>query len=254
MKSLRQEREALEDRLRDQAHQLATLLLPDFSALQQARQWTGLDFLQDGLLEAIQEEREALLGQQKSLESAPDFQADPHQLQQQLQQESRRLQGHQAALLPFLQTCHQHPRFNHLLEQGYATSRYATPFWRLSYYADARAARELCQQTGKRNFAQLLADYRAAQDSYDVLSERQKELKQGRLTSGQQWQRLQERLEGLEQVHLSTAQTRIQLSLLKGGKIWERLGQPGLPRELAERVETTGLLKDQLDELMQRRL
>ena len=53
-----------------------------------------------------------------------------------------------------------HPRLARLLETGYGTSRYAVPFWRISYYADWKAGDEILERFEKKNeFADVLAEY-----------------------------------------------------------------------------------------------
>ena len=53
-----------------------------------------------------------------------------------------------------------HPRLARLLEAGYGTSRYAVPFWRMSYYADWKAGDEILERfPGKKEFAEVLAEY-----------------------------------------------------------------------------------------------
>ena len=245
----------VEDLLRQEAQELSLRLLPGLEPeqLAQAHLWTGLDFLQPTLLELLQREREQLQTRRQRLEQEPDFQIPVSESQRLASAELRRLREHQADLTPFLRTCHGHPRFADLLRNGYGTGSYATPFWRLSFYADRRAAAELCQRTGKKNFAALLRDYQSANESYDILDDRLHNLKQRPAGPRQEWEQLGQRLTELDRVYLSTAQSRIQLALLKGGPCWDRLAKVELERELRRLVEATGLLKDQLDELRKQR-
>lgn len=236
---------------------LARLLLPvlDAASLEQAWAWTGLDFLAEGrLLRHLEEERERLLALQEEFAARPDYHADPRTIQELHRQEQERLQNHKSSLLPLLNSCHQHPRFARLLACGFGTSRYDTPFWRLSYYRDHAAAAELCQRNGKKNWAALLQDYQLATESFDILSERLAELRRTLpRTARQEWEAIQRQLDGLPSLHLQTAQSRLQLQLLKGGSVWEKLTRAELPSPLAGVLEEALLLRDQLDELRSQR-
>ncbi|MBT9585498.1 hypothetical protein IV102_19305 [bacterium] len=250
---LRDQIARVEDLLRQEAQELSLRLLPDLEKLDHAYQCTGLDFLKPAALEMLARERQQLEQRRAQLENDPDFHVPVSDSQRLAAAELRRIREHQAALVPLIRICHGHPRFAELLRNGYGTGRYATPFWRLSFYADRKAAAELCQRASKKNFAALLRDYHSANDSYDVLHERLEDIKERPLSPRQQWEQLGRRLQGLEQVHLSTAQSRIQLALLKGGPCWAALKRAPLEPEMARMVEATGLLKDQLDQLRQQR-
>ena len=202
---------------------LARHLLPDWSALDFAREQTGLDFLGPGLLQHLEKERQQLEGERQHWEQHSDFHLDPLEQHQRQQSEMRRLREHQGTLAPFLNQCHSHPRFLHLLRNGYGTKSYTTPFWRLSYYSDRDAAQEILKLTGKRNFAEVVDEYRAAAESIGILEERLKYLKDPPLTPRERWANLGRRLENLEQVHLATAQSRLQLALLRAGRHWRKL-------------------------------
>jgi hypothetical protein len=250
---LRDQISRVEDLLRQETHELSLRLLPGLEQLGKAHEYTGLDFLKPSFLDILTREREQLEQRRAELEGAPDFHVPVSESQRLAAAERRRIQEHQAALVPLIRICHSHPRFAELLRNGYGTGRYATPFWRLSYYADRKAAAELCQKAGKKNFAALLRDYHSANDSYDVLHERLEDLQERPPTPRQQWEQLGRRLQELESVHLSTAQSRIQLALLKGGPCWAALQGAPLSPDVKQLVEATGLLKDQLDQLRQQR-
>jgi hypothetical protein len=214
--------------------ELARHILPDWSHLEKAAQLTGLDFLGPNLLQHIEDERQQLQAERQHWEQHPDFSLDPRQEHQRNQSEMARLREHQGVLAPFLNLCHGHPRFLHLLRSGYGTDDYTTPFWHLSYYRDRSAAKEIVERTGKRNFAQVLEEYRAAAESIGILQERLKVLKDPPPSPRAKWLNLGRRIEMLEQNHLATAQSRLQLALLREGPIWDRLvGQLRLARELA---------------------
>ena len=250
---LRDQISRVEDLFRQEALELARRLLPDLSQREQAYEATGLDFLQPLLMELLAAERQQLEERRALLEQDPDFSTPVSESRRLAAEELRRIQEHQAALVPLLRICHGHPRFAHLLDSGYGTGRYGVPFWRLSYYADRKAASEICQRAGKKNFSALLRDYQSANESYDVLHDRLEQIQQRPPTPRQEWEQLGRRLENLERVHLSTAQSRIQLALLKGGPCWDVLSRVTLDAEMRRLVEATGLLRDQLDELRQQR-
>lgn len=250
---LRDQLSRVEDLLRQEVSELSMRLLPGLDQLESAYRCTGLEFLKPSSLEALAAERAELERRRAELEMHPEFNVPVTQSERQNAAERRRLQEHQAALLPLIRICHGHPRFAHLLRSGYGTGRYSTPFWRLSYYTDRKAAAELCQLTGKKNFTALLRDYHSANDSYDTLSHRLEDLKNLPPGPRQEWEHLGKRLQGLEPLHLSTCQTRIQLALLKGGPCWKALENADLPPDTRRIVESTGLLKDQLDELRRQR-
>ncbi len=254
---LRQRIEKLEDRLRSQARTLASQLLPDLSdeALSRAQRWTGLDFLGPAFRQHVERDRQDILNRRRELESHPDFSKSAEEQIESIETERQRLEGHKEALLPLLRACEAHPRFGELLKKGYGTQRYRTAFWRLSFYRDRSVARELCRRTGKKTFQELIDDYRQAVESFEVLQQRLQELKSAYQKSPRkQWELLGQRLESLDSVHLNTAQSRIQLALLKGGQVYRCLEQSSeMPRDLRLALEESRLLHDQLDELRRQR-
>jgi hypothetical protein len=75
-------------------------------------------------------------------------------------------------------TC-RHPRLPRLLETGYGTSRYAVPFWRMSYYADWKAGDELLERfPGRKEFADVLAEYLEAVRTLETYDPKLESLKQ----------------------------------------------------------------------------
>ena len=69
------------------------------------------------------------------------------------------LQRHCEALQPVLDRF-RHPRLQALLDNGYGTDDYATPFWRTSYYADRSAADEILAQCGSgKSFKEAREEY-----------------------------------------------------------------------------------------------
>lgn len=244
-----------EDLLRQECQELSLRLLPSLErevvALAQRR--TGLSFLQPVLFDILEGERRQIEERRQQLESLPEFNLSVSESQRLTQAELKRIRDHQLALIPLIRECHGHPRFALLLRNGYGTGRYCIPFWRLSFYADRRAAEELCRRTGKKNFAALLRDYETAIDSYETLNGRLDDLKSGPPPARLEWEQRGRQLEDLTQTQLVTQQARVQLALFKGGAIWSHLEKSGLDPELARLVESTGLLRDQLDELRRQR-
>lgn len=253
---LRDQISRVEDLLRQEAQELSVRLLPSLepAVVALAQQRTGLSFLLPTLFDILRQEREEIEARRRYLESLPEFRLSVSESQRVAQAELKRIRDHQAALVPLIRECHGHPRFALLLKLGYGTGRYATPFWRLSYYADRRAADELCRRTGKKNFAALLRDYEAAMDSYDTLNGRLESLKSGPPPPRLEWEQRGRQLDELATTQLVTQQARLQLALLKGGAIWRQLEKSALEPELARLVESTGLLRDQLEELRQQRV
>ena len=258
LSELRQRIEGAEDRLRREAQELARVLLPELSeeALQRARRWTGLDFLGPNLLENVERDRRDIETSRCELESHPDFARSPAAQIEAIETERQRLEGHKQALVPLLRACEADPRFTELVKKGYGTGRYRSAFWRLSFYRDRSDARDLCRRAGKKSFAELVEDYRQAVESFDVLQQRLQELKSAYQRSPRKlWEQLGQRLDKLEAVHLNTAQSRLQLALIKGGNVWGQLERSGdLPRDLKLAVNSACLLHDQLEELRRQRM
>lgn len=245
----------VEDLLRQETQELSLRLLPSLEpkvvALAQSR--TGLSFLMPVLFDILAAERKQIEERRQHLESLPEFAVSVSESQSLVQAELKRIRDHQSALVPLIRECHGHPRFALLLRLGYGTGRYSTPFWRLSFYADRRAAEELCRRTGKKNFSALLRDYEAAMDSYETLNGRLDNLKSGPPPARLEWEQRGRQLEELTRTQLVTQQARLQLALFKGGPIWKVLEKAGVEPELARLVESTGLLRDQLEELRRQR-
>ena len=248
---LRDQIARVEDLLRQETQELSLRLLPslDPEVVALAQRRTGLSFLLPTLFDILEAERKQIVERRRQLESLPEFAVSVSESQRLAQAELKRIRDHQAALVPLIRECHGHPRFALLLRLGYGTGRYSTPFWRLSFYADRRAAEELCRRTGKKNFTALLRDYEAAMDSYETLNGRLDHLKSGPPPARLEWEQRGRQLEELARTQLVTQQARLQLALFKGGPIWKTLEKSGLEPELARLVESTGLLRDQLEEL-----
>lgn len=251
----REEMVRVEDLLRRETQRLSAALLPnlDPEVVSLAQRRTGLSFLLPVLFEILEAERRQIVERRQHLENLPEFGISVSESQRLAQAEFKRIREHQAALVPLIRECHGHPRFALLLRLGYGTGRYSTPFWRLSFYTDRRAAEELCRRTGKKNFSALLRDYETAMDSYETLNGRLDHLKSGPPPVRLEWEQRGRQLEELAQTQLVTQQARLQLALFKGGPIWANLEKSGLEPELAQLLESAGLLRDQLEELRRQR-
>jgi hypothetical protein len=252
---LREQIARVEDSYRQETRRLALALLPSLEpeVVARAHRSTGLSFLLPSLFEILAAERRQLEERRLHLEGLPEYQVSVSESQRLTQAEVKRIREHQAALTPLIRECHGHPRFATLLRLNYGTARYSTPFWRLSFYADRKAAEELCRRTGKKNFAALRYDYESAMDSYETLNGRLDSLKSGPPPARLEWEQRGRQLEELARTQLNTQQARLQLALFKGGPIWAILENSGLQAELAQLLEAAGLVRDQLEELRRQR-
>ncbi len=255
MSSLREQTARTEDFLRQETLKLARTLLPSLESevVSAAQRRTGLSFLAPATLSALSLECEELEARRRELESMPEFQLSPAEARRTAQEELVRVKEFQAALSSVVQQCLAHPRFQTLLQVGYGTSRYSTPFWRYSFYLDRRAAHELCASTGKKDFKALLEEYESAADSLQVLQARSQRLSSSSASPREEWEQRGRQLEKLKASQLNTLQTRLQLALLKGGEVWETLksSQPSL--EFTRMMGSVERLRDQLEALRGRR-
>ncbi len=248
-------RHLLEDQLRTATQALAAGLITRLTVaeIEQARQWTGLEFLQPSLMNSLEAERGQLEIERRELEQEPDFHTDPQIVRDQAEQERQRIKDHQAALLPLLRTCLGHPRFTQLLRSGFGTPKYGCPFWRMSFYRDRQAADEICKRTNHKTFSSLLDDYHSANQAYESLENKLEGLSEPPPTSRQRWTALGRRITHMEQIHLNTVHTRITLALLKGGSVpvWADLEQADLPDTCNGLYQKARSLRDLLEQMMQ---
>lgn len=255
MSSAREQMARTEDFLRQESLKLAKLLLPGLESevVSAAHQRTGLSFLSSANLEVLFSERQQLEARRRELEGMPEFPLSPAEARRTAQEELGRIQEYQVALGSIVQQCQAHPRFQTLLELGYGTSRYSTPFWRYSFYLDRRAASELCASTGKQDFQTLREEYESAADSLQSLQARQQRLSSSGASPREEWEQCGRQLAKLQANQLSTLQTRIQLALLKGGEIGQVLkaSNPGI--ECIRILGSIERLRDQLENLRGRR-
>ncbi|MFN8611728.1 MAG: hypothetical protein U0931_29555 [Vulcanimicrobiota bacterium] len=237
-----------EDFLRQETLKLAKVLLPSLQTevVAGAQRRTGLSFLTSSTLEMLSSERQPVEARRRELENMPEFQLSPAEARRGAQEELMRVQEFEAALNSVVQQCQAHPRFQQLLQVGYGTDRYSTPFWRYSFYLDRRAASELCASTGKKDFKALLDEYQSAADSLQLLKDRSQRLLGEKLSPREEWEQKGRQLEQLLASQLSTLQTRLQLALLKGGEVWRVLksSQPDL--EMVRLMNSIDRLREQL--------
>lgn len=251
MSSQRELAARTEDFLRQESLKLAKILLPSLEAevVSSAHRRTGLSFLSPATLDGLSSERQELEARRRELEGMPEFQLSPAEARRTAQEELVRVKEFQAALSSVVQQCQAHPRFQTLLQTGYGTSRYSTPFWRYSFYLDRAAAQELCASTGKKDFKALLEEYESAADSLQSLQARWQRLSSAAASPREEWELRGQQLEKLKASQLSTLQTRIQLALIKGGETWQVLksSQPSL--EFTRMMRSVERLRDQLEGL-----
>lgn len=237
-----------EDFFRKETLKLAKILLPSLEpeAINSAQRRTGLSFLAPATLELLFADRQQLEARRRELENMPEFQLSPAEARRTAQEELGRIGEYKTALNDIIQKCQAHARFQTLLEAGYGTSRYSTPFWRYSFYLDRWAANELCASTGKADFPSLLEEYQSAADSLQSLQDRSQRLSGQKVSPREEWEQIGRQLEQLKASQLGTLQTRIQLALLKGGEVWQTLkaSQPDL--ELTRLMGSIERLRDQL--------
>lgn len=94
-----------------------------------------------------------------------------------------------------------HPRLARLVEEGYGTSRYAVPFWKMSYYADWKAGDEILERfKGRTEFAEVLVEYLEAVRTLETYDPKLDSLK-AEFTAGVQLEEeLSASLQGLESI------------------------------------------------------
>ena len=240
-----------EDFLRQQTLKLAQILLPSLESevISEAHRRTGLSFLSPAMLELLFSERQELEARRRELEGTPEFQLSPAEARRTAQEELGRVKEYQAALGSIVSQCQAHPRFQTLLEVGYGTSRYSTPFWCYSFYLDRWAANELCSSTGKKDFTSLLEEYESAEDSLKSLQERSQRLSGESASPREEWEHRGRQLEKLIASQLSTLQTRIQLALLKGGEVWQVLKSSQPSPDFLRLMGSAERLREQLEDL-----
>jgi len=70
----------------------------------------------------------------------------------------------------------EHPRLEHLLEEGYGTPEYTGRWWKVSYYSDWRAAGAIAEQFGAKEFSEVREQIVQARTTMGTLSDERKKL------------------------------------------------------------------------------
>lgn len=201
----------LEQRTDAALAELAAVILPELqpAALSRAVQLTGyVPLVQSDPFAAMAKTRQALTGRMAEIEADRRFR-DRLLLRAprigMLTREIAELEEFRAPLAELITRC-QHARLPRLLQTGYGTSAYSIGFWRMSYYADWRAADEICERfDNKKTFAELRTDLQAAQEAiavYDAKLEKLRaEVRLGEALEAEHTE-LQQRIENLPQTIL----------------------------------------------------
>ncbi len=155
------QRAELAERLDRAMAELVAALVPDLSteALTRAVRCTGYPRLAPaGVQAAVAAERQSLGARLTEIQAEPRFH-DRELLRAprtgSLTRAVEELLQFRAPLAAFLEQC-AHPRLERLLEGGYGTPEYGTPFWRVSFYGDWRAAGEIVDRFDKtKTFLEL---------------------------------------------------------------------------------------------------
>lgn len=175
-----EERAAMQRRTRAALDELLTMVLPDLSdaTLQGAAALTGYT----PLLARAQ----SLLDQQAALQQRQaQVEAEPAYRDRQLLRAPRigtlsraidELAEFRAPLAEVIARC-AHPRLDRLMESGYGTPRYSTPFWRLSYYSDWEAGDAILARFPGKTFADVREEFLSACNTVKVYDERLRQLR-----------------------------------------------------------------------------
>lgn len=168
--------------LRIALEELVSALLPDMSpqSLARAAHLTGYVHLtHPDVLGAIDNERQWLTERIAAIEADPRF-ANRELLRAPrvgtLTRAIEELLHYRAPLAVVLDQA-VHPRLERLLQSGYGTDAYDTPFWRTSYYADWQAGDEILERfPDKASFADVRAEVLQAREAITVYDARLDEL------------------------------------------------------------------------------
>jgi hypothetical protein len=163
--------------------ELVNALLPDLSAeaLTRAVWCTGYSKLAPaGVHASIAAERQTLGARLGQIQDDPRFR-DRELLRAprvgSLTRAIEELLQFRGPLVDFLTQC-EHPRLERLLEGGYGTPEYGTPFWRVSFYGDWKAADAIVERFGKeKTFLQLREEILRDREAVAVYDARLAELR-----------------------------------------------------------------------------
>ena len=191
---------------------LATLLpalTPE--ALERAAQLTGYaPLLQPSVLGELNMERARLQERIAQIEPDPrfvhrEFLRTPRIGK--LTREVDEILEHRAPFVKLLREC-AHPRIDHLIANGYGTSEYKVPFWRLSYYNDWEASDQILQMFPGKTFAELHTEYIQARDTNAAFEARLADL-HAEIAAGErletEYTKSKEALATVDQRHLQRA-------------------------------------------------
>ncbi|MBM4357444.1 MAG: hypothetical protein FJ096_04965 [Deltaproteobacteria bacterium] len=152
-------------------NELVCAMLPTFDAasMQRAVNWTGyVTLLHARPLVAMENERAKLRERLAAIEGEHRFVHREHLRDPRggkLVLELAELTQSRLAFADTLDNC-KHPRLAQLLESGYGTEAYATPFWRLSYYSDWEAGDAIVERfPGLASFSEVREAYLRARDA-----------------------------------------------------------------------------------------
>ena len=175
-------RAELDERLGRAHGELLAALVPDLSAaaLTRAVWCTGYARLAPAAVHpAVAAEKQSLGARLAQIQATPRFH-DRELLRAprtgSLTRAIEELLQFRAPLADFLQQC-EHPRLERLLEGGYGTPEYGTPFWRVSFYGDWKAAGEITGRFPEKTFPALREEILRDREALAVYDQKLGELR-----------------------------------------------------------------------------
>lgn len=136
--------------------ELTAALLPqlDEESLRTAANITGYaPLVQYDHVGEVREEEARVSRSIEQIEADPDFVHGEHRWNV-ANTEVTELTQAKRSLASTLIAC-EHPRLEHLLENGYGTAGYTVPFWRVSYYRDWEAADQILERWPGKTFQEV---------------------------------------------------------------------------------------------------
>lgn len=210
---------------------LPQVLIPDLreDVLGPLANVLGFPWLRSGRVAAMNAERAKLVARQAEIEADPAWVdrvelCDPEKGT--LAPRIRELGHHIEALRPVVEKF-SHPRLQALLDNGYGTDAYATPFWRTSYYADRKAAEEiLARCPAGTTFKEAREEYLQSTEALAALESSlaglQADLDRG-IALEKEHGDIVERLRTLREAYLEEARARTASLLLENPPLLERI-------------------------------
>lgn len=252
----RRRREEFEAAYLAALEELLEVVLPSLApdAVERAASVTGVEGLQTTA--EAEAERKACRKELEAIESDPLFLNRERLLcpeTGEIGSALAQLKTHREALEPVLRICFEHPRFLKLLESGYGTPAYRTPFWRMTYHLDRKAAQEISDRCKGKSWEKIRQEVVSAMEASSVLDERIKAL-------GERAHRIEamvrrrsqliSRLKRLDQIWLATGRWRIRRALeADPDSMFERLGAVPEWREALVRWRTRRELVEEYQRL-----